>query len=50
MAAILLARRIAAGRAPAPGASACVGLLGLPEFEPMFAQWQMRTRIEEVAP
>lgn len=49
MAAILLARRIAAGRAPAPGAMACEGLLGLDEFAPLFARWKMRTRVEEVA-
>jgi hypothetical protein len=49
MAAILLARRIAAGRAPPSGATACTGLLKLDEFAPLFAQWRMRTRIEEVA-
>jgi len=47
MAAILLARRIAAGNAPAPGAAACLGLLQLAEFASLFAQWRMRTRIEE---
>jgi len=49
MAAILLARRIVSGNGPAPGASACTGFLGLAEFEPMFSQWHMPTRIEEVA-
>jgi hypothetical protein len=49
MAAILIARRIAAGRAPAPGAMACTGLLELGEFAPLFAQWNMRERIEEEA-
>jgi saccharopine dehydrogenase-like NADP-dependent oxidoreductase len=48
MAAILLARRIAGGGAPAPGAMACTGMLRLAEFAPLFATWKMRTRIEEV--
>ncbi len=48
MAAILLARRIVSGVSPAPGAAACTGLLKLDEFAPLFAQWRMRTRIEEV--
>jgi saccharopine dehydrogenase-like NADP-dependent oxidoreductase len=47
MAAILLARRIAAGHVPSPGAAACAGILRLDEFTPLFAQWRMRTRIEE---
>jgi hypothetical protein len=47
MAAILLARRIAAGHAPAPGAVACAGMLGLDEFAPLFAHWRMQWRIEE---
>ncbi|MEJ0100130.1 MAG: saccharopine dehydrogenase NADP-binding domain-containing protein [Pseudomonadota bacterium] len=48
MAAILLARRIAAGEAPPPpGAAACAGFLRLDEFAPLFAQWNMRIRIEE---
>jgi len=49
MAAILLTRHIAAGRVPAPGAMACAGLLRLDEFAPLFTQWKMRTRVEEVA-
>jgi hypothetical protein len=49
MAAILIARRIAAGQAPAPGAMACTGLLELGEFAPLFAQWNMHERIEEEA-
>lgn len=49
MAAILLARRIAAGSAPEPGAAPCTGLLSLAGFAPLFAQWRMRTRIEETA-
>jgi hypothetical protein len=48
MAAILLARQIAAGRAPPPGARACIGLLRLEDFAPLFTHWNMRTRIEEV--
>jgi hypothetical protein len=49
MAAILLARRIAVGKAPGPGAMACMGLLELDEVAPLVAQWRMRPRIEEVA-
>ncbi len=48
MAAILMARHLAAGRAPAPGAMACTGLLELQEFAPLFAQWHMKTRVEEI--
>jgi saccharopine dehydrogenase-like NADP-dependent oxidoreductase len=47
MAAILLARRIAAGQAPSPGAAACASFLKLEEFTPLFTQWHMRARIEE---
>ncbi len=46
-AAILLARRIARGRAPPPGAWPCMGLLALDDFAPLFAQWNMTTRIDE---
>lgn len=49
MAAILLVRRIAAGRVPAPGAMPCERLIGLDEFAPLFARWKMRTRVEEIA-
>jgi saccharopine dehydrogenase-like NADP-dependent oxidoreductase len=42
MAAILLARRLAAGEGPAPGAYAAVGLLALDEFAPEFARWGMQ--------
>ncbi len=43
MAAILLARRLAAG-APLPaGATPCMGLLSLDDFAPEFARWGMRT-------
>jgi hypothetical protein len=49
MAAILLARRIAAGHAPSPGAAACAGFLTLDEFAPLFAQWRMHTHIEEAS-
>lgn len=43
MAAILLARRLASGGAVPRGASACVGLLTLRDFEPEFARWGMVT-------
>lgn len=45
MAAILLARRILRGNAPAPGAMPCMGLLTLAEFAPEFARWDIHTRI-----
>ncbi|MES2946565.1 MAG: saccharopine dehydrogenase NADP-binding domain-containing protein [Pseudomonadota bacterium] len=41
MAAILLARKLASGQIMATGASACVGLLKLAEFEPEFTRWGM---------
>lgn len=45
MAAVLLARRLARG-APLPvGASACMGLLTLADFEPEFARWGMVTDV-----
>jgi hypothetical protein len=47
MAAIVLARRLAAGRAVPIGASACAGHLTLSDFEPEFARWGMRTDIVE---
>ncbi len=47
MAAILLARRLARGQAPAAGAHACVGLLALDEFAPEFARWGMVTDLVE---
>jgi len=43
MAAILLARRIARGERFPPGASTCMGLLDLSDFEPEFARWGMVT-------
>jgi hypothetical protein len=45
MAAILLARRLAAGALPPQhvGAHTSVGLLNLTDFEPEFARWQMLT-------
>ena len=45
MAAILLARRLAQGRAMPVGAMACTALLSLAEFEPEFARWGMVTDI-----
>lgn len=43
MAAILLARRLAAGEVMPAGAMPCMGLLRLDEFMPEFARWGMRT-------
>lgn len=45
MAAILLARRLARGDGPAPGAHTATGLLRLDEFAPEFARWDMVTDI-----
>ncbi|MDT4847588.1 hypothetical protein FQZ97_816500 [compost metagenome] len=45
MAAILLARRLARGNGPAPGAHTATGLLALDEFAPEFARWDMVTDI-----
>jgi hypothetical protein len=47
MAAILLARRLAAGEPMQPGARACVGLHTLSEFTPEFAKWGMVTDVVE---
>lgn len=47
MAAILLARRIAAGEAMPAGASACMGFVKLAEFSPEFERWGMRVDVEE---
>ncbi|MGS5085108.1 saccharopine dehydrogenase family protein [Hydrogenophaga sp. A37] len=43
MAAILLARRLACGDGPAPGAHTATGLLALDDFTPEFARWGMVT-------
>lgn len=43
MAAILLARRLAAGDAPFAGARTATGILELAEFHPEFARWGMVT-------
>ncbi|MFT3779260.1 MAG: saccharopine dehydrogenase NADP-binding domain-containing protein [Ottowia sp.] len=45
MAAVLLARRLARGAVPAPGATTAAGLLPLEDFEPEFARWGMATQI-----
>ena len=47
MAAILLARRLAAGEPMACGAYACVGLNTLADFAPEFAKWGMVTDVVE---
>lgn len=49
MAAIALARRLAAGERMAPGARACVELVALPEFEPQFARFGMTVDVLEEA-
>jgi hypothetical protein len=50
MPAILLARRIAAGRTPEPGAQVCIGTLPLEDFAPEFARWGMQTDIVDEDP
>ena len=47
MAAILMARKLAAGRISVTGAHPCMGFLGLADFEPEFARWGMQTVVEE---
>ncbi|PQA76457.1 saccharopine dehydrogenase [Rhodoferax sp. TS-BS-61-7] len=47
MAAILLARRLAAGERMESGARACVGLHKLEDFTPEFAKWGMVTDVVE---
>ncbi len=47
IAAILLARKIAAGELPQRGAHACLGFLKLTDFEPEFTRWGIRSRIEQ---
>ncbi|HXV11444.1 MAG TPA: saccharopine dehydrogenase NADP-binding domain-containing protein [Burkholderiales bacterium] len=49
MAALLMARRLAAGRISVTGAHPCMGFLGLADFEPEFARWGMQTVVEEHA-
>jgi saccharopine dehydrogenase-like NADP-dependent oxidoreductase len=48
MPAILLARQIARGGVGERGAHACIGFLTLDDFEPEFARWGIRTKIEDV--
>ena len=50
MAAIVLARKLAAGDAMLPGAHTAAGLLSLGEFAPEFARWGMVTDVVEEAP
>lgn len=47
MAAIVLARRLAAGEAMLPGAFTAAGRVSLGEFEPEFARWNMATDVVE---
>ena len=49
MATILLVRRIARRQMPPAGASTCMGLLDLADFEPEFARWGMVTEISDSA-
>jgi hypothetical protein len=47
MAAMLLARKLAAGGIPQRGAFPCTGFLTLSEFEPEFARWGITTVMKE---
>lgn len=47
MAAVLLARRIARGHSLGSGASTCIGILKLADFEPEFTRWGMVTKVLE---
>lgn len=49
MAAILLARQLAAGQGPAAGAHTATGLLPLSAFDPEFARWGMLTDLIDEA-
>ena len=48
MAAILLARKLAAGTIGHVGAMPCMGLIPLFEFTPEVAKWGMTTVVEEL--
>ena len=48
MAAVLLARKLAAGTTNQTGAMPCMGLVTLQEFAPEFAKWEMRTGVEDL--
>jgi saccharopine dehydrogenase-like NADP-dependent oxidoreductase len=47
MAALLLARKLAAGGISQRGAFPCTGFLALPEFEPEFTRWGITTVMKE---
>lgn len=49
MPAIMLARRFARGDFPAAGAFPCMGFLALADFDPLFRQWGITTRVAEEA-
>jgi saccharopine dehydrogenase-like NADP-dependent oxidoreductase len=47
MAAVILANKLSQGLGFSPGARVCVGILGLSEFEPEFARWNICTQVRE---
>ena len=49
MATILLVRRLTRGQIPQAGATTCMGLLNLTDFEPEFKRWGMVTEISDSA-
>lgn len=46
---ILLAQRLAHGQLVGQGAHPCMGFLTLADFEPEFARWNIRSRMDEIA-
>jgi NAD(P)-dependent dehydrogenase (short-subunit alcohol dehydrogenase family) len=49
MPAVILARKLQRGEASIRGAKVCMGILGLSDFEPEFARWNISTRIVDTA-
>ena len=49
MAPVILANKLHQGRALAPGAHVCMGILSLSDFEPEFARWNMSSRLTDTA-
>jgi hypothetical protein len=47
MASVIIAKRLQRGHAFMPGAQACMGILGLSDFEPEFARWNLSSRLTD---
>jgi hypothetical protein len=50
MAAALLAEKLSVNDSSLRGAMACMGILGLSDFEPEFARWDISTRVVDTTP